>query len=1232
MKKRNILLTCGVLFFLLSIFAIFIIFNLDLIFNQSFVKQKIEQYFKNKYHISFFYKKTFINPGFKNFIIEISSAQILSDRFKGEIEKIKLKIPLNAILKLDFIPEKILLQNPVFILNSGRKKTSLLVTRSSGSTRKVEFKILNSEKDFWKKIAKYLQPFKKTLIEISQGKVVLKKENLSFKNIDALISIQGVQTLFEINAFSSFSSSIYIKGILNYQTRFSEITLKVRDIDLATFPVFFKKGLQFSDLNLNSEISIEESKISAGFNGNFIFYLKKDKKGIQIISCEKFEGIFLKTPDGFKVQISRIKLSNPELTIKLVFYKKNSLYYFNSTFSRFSLSKLNSLLKCKSLKKLEKVLNYIKAGNFTNFKIQAVALNPETLFQLQNMEIGTSVSGGEFVLKKPELKFSRIHGFFSIKGERLKFKGDALLKPGIQLKIQALSFKLTKPHEILLRTYFKGKAPVVKKKALSLCKSLSFLKKFRFRGKISGFLELKGPLHALKTEVKLHFKNNEVKLPSFFEKVFIIKGELFYKHPELKFEKFSLKMQNISLNELNCTYNTVTHKIKIFIKNTWIFKKALMKLLQKNAVLRKLFQDYDLKVEKVFIQKGHYTGIFDAKRGKLLNLEKKLYLKGILYNGSLILHFRKLPCRVKIKKVRFEWNKGALNLKKGKFKVNESLFNLQKGFYNGKIYLIKGKGELKKELAEALLKILVFKKKVKLRISPDLKDFYFLYKKGGNYLLNATVEAEKNHFTIFIKKTASYFQMDLNYCSTTENTFFFRYLKDRGNIYFKARGNFKPEKIAGLFLKNFSTDGEVILDLWISFEKKPEFTVSQFLRDYLQNRITIKGFLIAKNLVFKQKNLIVNYSGKIECKKGIKLKIDKFRVNGAGVDLFLTESNFSTAFKRKKLSVKGKLNAEFIDLSKLLNKKQKKSDWFGILKKFPLEIKISLNFYKVKIKKGYNIGLKNGAFLYRDGKAWLKFLKADFCNVIGKIYYKRDEKKQWFFIKVPETEGELLKLTACLYRGNLKRVSLEGSYHLKGFLYGEGKTDFTEKNFGTFSLSARNGYIYRAPLLARILAFLSPIDLFKGKIPRLGSEALQYDKFQIKSFIYNSRIMFNKIFLSASGFRLFGEGEYDIKKDRLNLTFYASPFKTIDVIVENIPFIGKKILGKEKMLIFFPLKVSGTRKKISIIPLHPISLGKGIKDFIFRLFGAEGKYFSQPKKYKFKIPAVEKKIQKEFNF
>ncbi|MCD6490121.1 MAG: AsmA-like C-terminal domain-containing protein, partial [Thermodesulfobacterium sp.] len=235
-----------------------------------------------------------------------------------------------------------------------------------------------------------------------------------------------------------------------------------------------------------------------------------------------------------------------------------------------------------------------------------------------------------------------------------------------------------------------------------------------------------------------------------------------------------------------------------------------------------------------------------------------------------------------------------------------------------------------------------------------------------------------------------------------------------------------------------------------------------------------------------------------------------------------------------------------------------------------------------------------------------------FCNLSLQAIYEKDLENQYIYVEVLPSKGNFLDLFSCLYPEEMPTVILEGPYNIEGYFYAEGDTKTLIKDAtGTLEIRSNKGYIYRAPILARVFSYISPIDLFRGKVPNLESNLLEYEELDVKTFFENATLNLDTGFLSAVGFRLFGEGKVDLFTKKLNLTFYVSPFKTIDVIIEKIPYLGKWILGKPRMLIYLPLQVTGTYKDYDIVPLHPSSIGKGIFTFIFRIFGIPEEFFKK---------------------
>ena len=329
--------------------------------------------------------------------------------------------------------------------------------------------------------------------------------------------------------------------------------------------------------------------------------------------------------------------------------------------------------------------------------------------------------------------------------------------------------------------------------------------------------------------------------------------------------------------------------------------------------------------------------------------------------------------------------------------------------------------------------------------------------------------------------------------------------------------------------------------------------------------------------------------------------------------------NLKIEKRNKYVFIKGSMSGDYADFKAMIKKKEgekaSSEDFFKRLEKFPFLAEIDFKINNVVLPTFHKIDKVKG-YLSLDSTKKLLFAdipEVHFCGLNLHLLYERDPQNQYSYLEIMPSKGELLDLFSCLYPEEMPKVILEGPFELSGYFYAEGdQKDFMIKSTGEINLKSHNGYLYRAPLIARVLAYISPIDLFRGKVPNLENRLLEYDELDFKSFIQDEDLKIDTAFLSAIGFRMFGEGDVNLENKKLYLTFYVSPFKTLDILIEKVPYLGSWILGKPRMLIYFPLQVIGTYEKYNIIPLHPSSIGKGIFTFIFRFFGISEDVFQKP--------------------
>ncbi|MCP3898182.1 MAG: hypothetical protein GY707_00440, partial [Desulfobacteraceae bacterium] len=116
-------------------------------------------------------------------------------------------------------------------------------------------------------------------------------------------------------------------------------------------------------------------------------------------------------------------------------------------------------------------------------------------------------------------------------------------------------------------------------------------------------------------------------------------------------------------------------------------------------------------------------------------------------------------------------------------------------------------------------------------------------------------------------------------------------------------------------------------------------------------------------------------------------------------------------------------------------------------------------------------------------------------------------------------------------------------------------------------------------------------NYFKNGGPDFKQTGFKYKSIVIKANIVDNKILLKEAVIDGQDMTLVFTGSIDIKKNDLNLTCLIAPFKTIDLLVEKIPVVNVML---NNTLISIPVKVSGEIGDPTVVPMHPVSVGKGI--------------------------------------
>ena len=163
-------------------------------------------------------------------------------------------------------------------------------------------------------------------------------------------------------------------------------------------------------------------------------------------------------------------------------------------------------------------------------------------------------------------------------------------------------------------------------------------------------------------------------------------------------------------------------------------------------------------------------------------------------------------------------------------------------------------------------------------------------------------------------------------------------------------------------------------------------------------------------------------------------------------------------------------------------------------------------------------------------------------------------------------------------------------------LSGEINLPFTKKDpalflYGQMELTSENGRILYSNVLMKILTILNVTELFTGGYTDLKKKGLGYSKAYVKVRLGGGKLVFEEIFLDGYSLKLTGNGSMDLTDREVNIELLAAPLKTVDSIIKRLPVIGYITGGA---LVTIPFLVEGPIENLTVVPLPPSKVGKGL--------------------------------------
>lgn len=178
---------------------------------------------------------------------------------------------------------------------------------------------------------------------------------------------------------------------------------------------------------------------------------------------------------------------------------------------------------------------------------------------------------------------------------------------------------------------------------------------------------------------------------------------------------------------------------------------------------------------------------------------------------------------------------------------------------------------------------------------------------------------------------------------------------------------------------------------------------------------------------------------------------------------------------------------------------------------------------------------------------------------------------------------------ACLFD---RKGFITGTFDLDGEITAKVQPEKMVETFrGNFNLEARDGHVYRSPVLSRIFTLLNVTEIYRGRLPDLMHEGCAYDSIKARATLKNGKILVEDAVFDGHCAKMVWTGEVDLATLKVDFTVLVSPFKTVDTVIRHIPLLGS-ILGGT--LVTIPVQVAGDISDPGVIPLPPTAVGSGL--------------------------------------
>lgn len=1200
---KRFLLYFGLLFLFFLFLLGFCTLNLTFFLNHPFFKEKLKDYLERNHQIKVEYHHVSVDLVKLHF--KFQDFKLEHPRLFLALPKAKVDFDWSKLVRGSYFPEEVHLSSPTIKLS--------IPETPEGEEIKFDYKALLQK----------LAPIR-FVVRDGNFSAEYKGKNFELKGLNLNLIDRKDQLLFDLKARANFFSQLSLKGYINYVSFFGEGSVEVKELNLkpALKLVDFDPGE--NKLNLQAQISVEKDRVYAGFSGDAPCLIRLDDG--QRVVCGYFEGVAILGKDGWEVEFPLLDFHYPRLKGELKVLATEKGIDVSAKADSLDFESISPVLaKLLPRDVFKAISDYLKGGLFTELTFQARGKDWDEAFSLNSVELSGEVKDGKVEIPGLPLSFAGIEGKVSLDKAKLRFEGSGIVNENIQLKGSEVLVDLgSKEPRLEVKSQFSGLAENLKDLALRLSKDASSLENYQVSGRVEGSIVLSGYPASLDVALSLFPKDVAVSIAPLKKPVRVSSGSIDYKNERLSFSGINLFFEDGKALDLKGLFEIKNKLLSLSISQVSLPKETFFTLLSLDEGIKQKLEPYAIDLDEVFLKDVALSSLSLVSLDKeqaLRLLSQRLSFSGRIKGLSLRFDLTNQTFSLSSPELFISFKNGLLYLDESLVKVEDSEFSLFGSYALATPLLtLRGRGEVKESLYGKISSLVSLPQGVRLKL-PAKVELHELKLDKEKIAGDLSILGEGAKLSLQAQYGLASKGLDLTSRFEGNSSDLSLSLSYEQSLKVSLKGELSTLDTLVLFEGLPLSYGKISSDLSLNLEKRDFKALEDFKKDPLQAfyRLLSSGNLFPrpsslhiKDLTLREPlSLTATLSAEFE---NSTVSISSFRVKSEGL-----EFNGSLAVKAKEdaLWLDGKLFGETLDLAKIfpaepLNATKERQKKAEIELTVPVNANIAFSLHKVILPTNHTIESLNGTLSIVNGTTYaLKLPEVNFCGLSFTAEAEKTNTFHYGYLELNPSQGDLLDLFSCLYPNEMPKVIFEGPFKAHGFFYFDGEKSLIEHSYGEVYATSHKGYMYRAPLLMRVLGFLSPIDLFRGKIPDLEKNLLPLDELTLALKVSNSYLLVDEFFMSAQGFRLFSSGYANLKDKSLSLTFLVSPFKTVDVIIEHIPYLSRLLLGKERMLIYLPLEVVGTYDNPIIVPLHPASIGKGIFRFVFKFFGISEDFFQK---------------------